>query len=304
MAPAKLKGVVVPTITPFRQDGELDEESLPPYLNFLSGVVHGLSVCAVYGSGILMSPDQRRRVAEMAVDVAADRIPVSVFVGAADTQTAVDLAQHAQRVGASAVSCVQPFYYRQVEEALYHHFKAIVEAVDLPVYAYDSPLYAGNQISLKLLDRLAEAGLAGVISGAATFGLEHLWSLLRNISKEGFDVWSIRDGLALPAMMMGAVGFESGVANFFPELVIEMHEAITERNYDEAAQLQQRALRLRDISHALGRNIPTLHALIALRGFETGVPKRPFYPLTGDEIARLRDDLRGLNFPIPLNLEA
>jgi dihydrodipicolinate synthase/N-acetylneuraminate lyase len=250
-----------------------------------------------------MRPDQRKRVAEIALDIVSARIPVSVFVGAADTQTGVELARHAEKAGADAVSCVQPFYYRQVDEAIYQHFRAIIDAVDLPVYAYDSPLYAGNRISVEVLSRLADAGLAGVITGAATYGIEHLWSLLRQVSREGFDVLSIRDGLALPAMMMGAVGFESGVANFFPELMIDLYQAIREQDYEKATELQNRTLLLRDISHKLGRNIPTLHALIALRGFVTGVPKKPFFPLSQDEISWLKNELRLLSLSVPLNLE-
>jgi len=119
-------------------------------------------------------------------------------IGAA---TAVELARHAEQAGADAISCVQPIYYRQVDEAIYRHYKALLDAVGIPVYAYDSPVYAGNSLSIPVLKRLAEARMAGAISGAASLGTEHLWLLRREITQPGFDIWSIRDGLALDAMM-------------------------------------------------------------------------------------------------------
>lgn len=295
-----LNGVVVPTITPFKENGEIYEAALEPYIDFIAGQVNAITVCAIYGAGILMRPEQRMRVAEIAIQIVKQRIPVAVFVGAADTDTAVRLARHAEEAGASAITCVAPFYYKQVDEALFRHFHAICQEVNLPVYAYDSPVFAGNTLSIHLLTRLAENGLAGVITGAASYGIEHIWSVLKAIPRDQFDVLSIRDGLALPALMNGAVGFESGVANFYPELVMDFYRAVHEGRFNDATILQDRMLRLRDISHGLGRNIPTLHAMIAMRGFKTGVPKRPFFLLSEEEVELLRDQLESLDFPTPL----
>jgi 4-hydroxy-tetrahydrodipicolinate synthase len=300
MPTTRLKGVVVPCITPFRPDGEIDEPALRAYIDFLADRVNGICCCAIYGSGILMDVVKRQRVAEIVMETGKGRTDISVFVGAADTDTSVTLAQHAQKIGAQAISCVAPFYYRQVDEALYRHYRALIEATDLPVYVYDST-YAGNQVSLQVLDRLADAGLAGVITGAVTYGIDHLWEIQRHVSRTDFDVLSIRDGLALPALMGGAVGFESGVANYFPEIAMELYQAVVEKNYELAALLQRRMLELRDVSHGLGRNIPTLHALIKMRGLETGFPKRPFFLLSDDEVEGLKAGLAKLDFATPLD---
>ncbi len=299
MEKKSIQGFAVPCITPFHPDGEVNLPALENYLDFLAQHVPIISVCAIYGSGILMRPEQRELVARTAVEVAGDRTAISVFVGAADTDTAVRLARHAGSIGAVAVSCVAPFYYKQVDEAIFQHFAAIVRSAEIPVYAYDSPIFAGNLLSMNVLARLSQAGLAGVITGAATYGIEHLWMIMRAIKTAGFSVWSIRDGLALPAMMMGARGFETGVGNFFPELVKEFYHAIQNKDYDQAGVLQNRMLSLRDISHALGRNIPTLHALIRMRGPETGVPRLPFLPLSEVDTASLRRQLAALDFPVP-----
>lgn len=300
MTNLRLKGVVVPCITPFRFDGSVDEPALRAYIDFLAGKVGGICCCAIYGSGILMGVEERRRVAEIVMEVGRGRSDISVFVGAADTDTSVTLAKHAQKIGAQAISCVAPFYYRQTDEAIFRHFRALIGAVEIPVYVYDST-YAGNPVSASLLDRLAAAGLAGVITGAVTYGIDHLWEVRRQVSRPDFDVWSIRDGLALPALMGGAVGFESGVANYFPEIAMELYRAVMEKNYEQAALLQNRMLQLRDVSHGLGRNIPTLHALIRLRGLETGFPKRPFFLLSDDEVQGLKEGLGKLDFATPLN---
>lgn len=297
-----LNGVVVPCITPFQPSGNIDDKALEIYVNYLAQHVPCVSVCAIYGSGILMRVEQRKRVAEIALKTVANKAKISVFVGSTDTDRAVELAVHAQAIGAHAVSCVAPIYYRQVDEAIYLHYHELIKAVDIPVYAYDSPVYAGNKLSPNVLERLAKAGLGGIISGAATYGIEHLWSILRNSKLQKTDIWSIRDGIALPAMMMGAVGFESGVANFWPEIVMEFYGAIRSGEYEVASRLQEKILRLRDISHLLGKNIPTLHALIQMRGLEVGYPKRPFYLLSKEEVKNLKVQLRELDFQTPMNL--
>ena len=302
MSDNKFKGVIVPTITPFDENGEILEDAFQAYLSFFIGKVHGISIGAIYGSGMLMRMDQRKRLAEIAIEVTSGALPVSVFVGFPDTDNAVDLCRHAEKIGASAISCVQPIYYKQVDEAIYKHYKALIEAVDIPVFAYDSPVFAGNNISLSNLERLAEAGLAGIISGQATYGIDHVWTILRTINKPGFDVFSIRDGLALPSMMMGAIGFETGVGNFYPELVVELYNTILEKNHDHASILQNRVLKLRDLSHGFGKNIPTLHALIEMRGLRTGFPRRPFFSLSSDEKNKLRNGLKNVGFNLPLNL--
>jgi dihydrodipicolinate synthase/N-acetylneuraminate lyase len=103
----------------------------------------------------------------------------------------------------------------------------------------------------------------------------------------------------LPALMMGSPAFESGVANFFPELVMQFYTTAARGQYAEAIQLQEQMLQLRDISHLLGRNIPTLHALIQMRGIETRFPKRPFFALSDQDIQLLGERLRALPFPLP-----
>lgn len=304
MANNGLNGVIAPCLTPFYEDGEVNEAALELIIEFLADKVDGISVCAIYGSGILMRPEQRQRVAEIAVKVIKRRCKLSVFVGAPDTDTSLLLTTHAQKIGADAITCVEPIYYKQVDDALFLHFKTLIDATDLPVYLYDSPEFAGNFVTIDLLQRLADYGLKGAITGAAIQGIEYIWTVMRRIAHDNFDVISIRDGLALPAMMNGAVGFESGVANFFPELTKAFHELIIQGNYKEAMVLQNRLHRLRDVSHGFGRNVPTLHALVSMRGLETGVPKKPFYLLSDDEVEKLWEDLNTLDFDLPLEKTA
>ena len=296
-----IEGVFAPCITPFKPNGDIQENSLESIIDFLADKIHGISVCAIYGSGILMQQKQRERVTEIAYNVINNRCKLSVFVGAPDTDTSVALARHAQSIGADAITCVAPIYYKQVDEALFRHFKFLIDSVDMPVYLYDSPAYAGNYVSLDVLKRLAESGLKGAVTGAAVQGIEYIWECIRRIEDENFEIVSIRDGLALPAMMAGAKGFESGVANYFPELTMNFYDLVMQGKYREATILQDQMLRLRDISHGFGRNIPTLHALVKMRGMDTGLPKKPFYSLSEVETLKLGSDIRSLEFETPLN---
>ena len=98
-------------------------------------------------------------------------------------------------------------------------------------------------------------------------------------------------------MMLGCPAFESGVANYCPELAVKLYRAVANGEYPVAVQVQDQLLRLRDISHQLGRNIPSLHALIEMRGLRTGFPKRPFFKLSDAEIEQIWRQIQALDFP-------
>jgi len=107
-----LTGVIPPMITPFDSDGEVDENALIDLINFLIKHVHGLFICGTYGSGPLMKPEQRKKVAEIVTQQIDNKISVIVHVGSTNTKTAVDLAKHAESVGSSHISSVPPYYYK------------------------------------------------------------------------------------------------------------------------------------------------------------------------------------------------
>ena len=150
----RFQGVIAVVLTPFDKKENIDYSALERLIEFmLSKGIHGLFPCGSFSLGPLMSPGERKKVLEFTVKVNRNRVPIIAQIGAINTQTAVELACHAQSLEVDAIASIPPFYIPTDEEAIYAHFKDIIEAVDIPVYAYNN-LWTGRIISPELLKRL------------------------------------------------------------------------------------------------------------------------------------------------------
>jgi len=223
-----------------------------------------------------MSLAERKRVLEIVIDQVQGRIPIVAHVGTTDTASTVELAQHAESVGTAAVGAVPAFYYRHTEDAIFEHYCAVTEAVSIPVYAYDNPKASGNAISPRLLARLADIGIWGIKD--SSFSISSFINKQRAVGQRDFDFVIGTESLFLPAFVMGARACVAGLANTFPELMAELWKAASEGDLGKARTLQYRVLRVRDILH-MGPTIPTVHAVLEVRGIDVGQPRAPFRPL-------------------------
>ena len=158
----RIAGIIPPLLTAFDKKGAFDEKAQREIVSFLADKVQGFYPCGTYGSGPLMSVEERKRVAEVVIDEAAGRVPVILHVGGPTTQFAVELAQHAEKAGAIAVASVPPIYYGFKEPEVERHFQALVDAVNVPVLVYNNPKTTGVSISAGFLNRLAKLGVRGV----------------------------------------------------------------------------------------------------------------------------------------------
>jgi len=286
-----VQGIYPPVLTPFDESGALDERRLRTLAEFWAGHVHGMYVCGSYGSGPLMSPEERERVFEVLAETVGDRVGLIAHVGAIDTQTTLRLARHAEQHGAQAVAAVPPYYYTHNEAAICAHFEALLQAVSIPVYAYDNPKATGNPLSPALLDRLAELGLAGLKD--SSFDISKLYMAMRVVRKPGFDFVIGSESLMLPAFVMGVRGCIAGLANPFPEVMRRFYEAAATGTPEDASRWQARVLKLWDLMH-IDPSVSCAYALLSLRGFDAGFPRRPLLPLDAETMRRSREGLQAL----------
>ena len=151
----KLKGVIPPMITPFQEDGTLDEKSLIHLVEYLSERVDGLFICG--------SIEERKRVAEIVKKYARKDLTIVVHTGTTNTIETIELTRHARDIGCDAASSVGPYYYKYQDIDLYHYYADILkETGDFPFYVYHNPGFQGYKTSLKVLKDLKELGLHGV----------------------------------------------------------------------------------------------------------------------------------------------
>jgi len=284
----RIRGVIPPLTTPFTEAGEVYEEGLRRLLEFqIERGIHGVFLCGTYGSGPLMSVKQRKKVVEIAVDQIKRRVAIITHVGSTSTADAVELARHSESLGVDAVAAVPPYYYRHDEGTILEYYKELINAVELPVYAYNIPKASGFTITPSLLAELADMGLKGIKDSGLNL-VEFTHYIIRLREHKDFNFIIGTEALLLPAMMLGANGCVSGLANVFPELVVELYDSILKRDYQKAVELQLRVNEARMLLHIARSGNAACYALLRERGIDVGVPKRPILPVTDEELTQMK----------------
>lgn len=269
----RISGIIPPLLTAFDKTGAFDEKAQRDIVSFLVDKVQGFYPCGTYGAGPLMSVDERKRVAEVVIDEVNGRVPVILHVGGPTTRFAVDLAKHAEKAGAVAVASVPPIYYGFKEPEVERHFKALVEAVDIPVFVYNNPKTTGVSISAEFLNRLAKLGVRGVKD--SSFDIMVFYNYLWKVEREDFIPVIGTEALILPGVGMGAFASVSGLANAIPEPVVELYEAVKADDMANARPMQRRVSAMRDVMH-LAPTLPMIQAILGKRGVNAGYPRLPF----------------------------
>ena len=231
----ELSGIIPPLTTPFTPAGDVYEAGLRDLVEFqIAGGSHGLFICGTYGSGPIMTLEERKQVHELVIDQAKGRITIVAHVGTASTSQSVELARHAEAAGADYVASISPFYHRHDERTIVEFFRELVAAVDIPVYVYNNPKASGVEIAPSLLRRLADVGVRGIKdSGFSYINFAHfVLEMAGDYPDFRFIVGT--EGIALPAFMAGAKGCVSGLANAFPELMVKPVGRIRRRGLRES----------------------------------------------------------------------
>ena len=287
----KIGGIIPPMLTAFDKEGDFDEGAQREIVSFLVDKVHGLYPCGTYGSGVLMNVEERKKVAEVIIDEVGGRIPVIMHVGGASTRSVVELAEHAEKAGATAVAAVPPIYYGFKEPEVERHFKSLVDAVSIPVLIYNNPKTTGVSISAPFLNQLAQIGLSGVKD--SSFDIMVFYNYLRTVKKEGFIPIVGTEALLLPAVAMGGHGSVSGLANALPEPVVDLFNSVKQGDMEKAVPLQSKVSAMRDIMH-YGPTLPMIQAVLRRRGINAGYPRLPFVLPDGQLVNKAIADFKAM----------
>jgi 4-hydroxy-tetrahydrodipicolinate synthase len=239
-----IKGSIPALITPMR-DGKVDERA---FRNLVAWQIEqgsdGLVPCGTTGESPTLSHEEHRRVVEICVDETNGRVPVIAGAGSNSTAEAVELVQHAKKVGANAVLCATGYYNKPSQEGLYRHYAALAEAVDIPILLYNIPGRAIVDISVETMGRLAKiANIVGVKDATA-----NLARPIRERAACGKD-WRLisgEDATTLGYMVQGGHGCISVTANVAPKLCAEFQNACLKGAWARALQLQERLMPLHD----------------------------------------------------------
>ena len=287
------RGIYVPMVTSFTSGSGIYERGVENVVQYLydSGI-NGIWLLGSYGSFPLLSEEERRQVAKVAVDRAKKLgMNVIVNVGALYTDMAVRLARHAQEVGAHAVASVVPFYYstsHYSKRNFLHYFQAIVDSVTLPVFFYNNEKATGFKPDLQFLQQILEIGIQGFKSKGDYHEMFEQIGLIKNSSTSKVYL-SGSTGVHLQGHLLGADGVTSGVALAVPRLVLKLQKALEDHAISEAIRLQNLVLKVRAIlGRYVGRAVGC-YDIMQEKGIDVGTCRSPWLrmkPGQADEVIR------------------
>jgi 4-hydroxy-tetrahydrodipicolinate synthase len=243
-AKTNFRGSLTALVTPFK-NGALDEVGLRDLVNWqIEQGSHGLVPVGTTGESPTLSHEEHNKVTEWCVEEAKGRVPVIAGAGSNSTREAVALAKHAEKAGADAVLVVTPYYNKPTQEGMYHHFKAVNDAIGIPIIIYNIPPRSVVDLSVETMTRLFELkNIAGVKD--ATANLARV-SQQRHAMGPDFIQLSGEDMTALAYMAAGGHGCISVVANVAPKPCAELMSAVMKGDYAAALKIQDRLTPLHD----------------------------------------------------------
>jgi 4-hydroxy-tetrahydrodipicolinate synthase len=258
----RLRGSITALVTPFR-DGAVDEEAFRSHIDWqIENGTHGLVPVGTTGESPTLTHREHERVVEVCVEQARGRVPVIAGAGSNSTAEAVAFSRHAEAVGADAVLIVTPYYNKPTQEGLYRHFKAINDAIGLPILIYNIPGRSVIDMSVDTMARLFELkNIVGVKDATANVARV---SLQRQAMGPDFVQLSGEDATALGFMAHGGHGCISVTSNVAPRLCSEMQEACLAGDYGAALRVQDRLMPLHTALFVETNPAPAKFALSAL----------------------------------------
>ena len=273
-----ITGSIVALVTPMHDDGRIDFDALRRLLDWhIAEGTQCVCVVGTTGESPTVSVAEHGEVVRVAVEHVRGRIPVMAGTGANSTAEAIELSRHALKVGADCTLSVVPYYNKPSQEGIYQHFKAIAEAVDIPMVLYNVPSRTVADMSVETTMRLAQVpGVVG-IKDASNSVERACWLIKR--APAGFSVYSGDDGTAVALMLLGGQGHVSVTANVAPRAMRSLCDAALAGNTREAARLQLQLLPLHQALFTEPSPAPTKWALHRLGHCGAGA-RLPITPLS------------------------
>ena len=237
-----LHGSLTALITPFR-DGGVDEKAFQELVDWqIKEGTDGLVPCGTTGESPTLSHEEHHRVVELCIEAAGGRVPVVAGTGSNSTEEAISLTRHAKQAGADAALVVMPYYNKPTAEGQYRHFKAIHDAVDIPIVIYNIPGRSVVDMSVETMARLAKLpNIVGVKDATADLVRPMLTRLA--IGAE-FRQLSGEDATVVPFLAQGGHGCISVTSNVAPRQCAELHDAWAKRDLDTVMAINERLMPL------------------------------------------------------------
>jgi 4-hydroxy-tetrahydrodipicolinate synthase len=289
MTTSTLRGCGTAMVTPFARDGSVDERALRKLVDWqIDEGIHFLVPCGSTGEAATLTPAEHRRVVEIVVEQARGRVPICAGAGSNDTRRAVALSQEMKAAGATHLLHVTPMYNKPPQRGLIAHFRAIAEAVDLPIVLYNVPGRTGGNMEARTTLELAK--VANVVAVKEASGnLTQIGDIVQGRSS-GFTVLSGDDSLTLAVMAAGGEGVISVISNATPRAMAQLTDRMMAGDVAGAREIHARLWSWMQTAFIESNPIPVKRAL-NLMGRIENVLRLPLVPLADTHDVAVRASL-------------
>ena len=280
------RGAFVAIVTPFI-DGQLDEQGLVDLIEFhIENGTHGIVPCGTTGESATMTHEEHHRVVALTVKTVNGRVPVVAGSGSNSTAEAIDLTRNAKDTGVDGVLMVSPYYNKPSQEGLYHHYKAVAEAVDIPIILYNVPSRTSSNILPQTVARLAEIdNIVGIKE--ATGDLNQISQVIR-LCPHDFSVLSGDDFTSMPTVLVGGTGVISVTSNVAPRDMAQMMDAALAGDLAKANELHYKLFPLMQAMFYDSNPVPAKKSLELMGKIKSGTPRLPLYSMNDETLTRLK----------------
>lgn len=288
----KLFGVISAMTTPFDKNGEVQLDLVREHTKFLiSKGVHGLYPLGTTGEMFRVSLPERKLIAEEVVKAANGRVNVFIHVGAMLEEDSIELANHAQDIGADGIGVVTPAFFNANDKEIEEYFVKVANSVsdNFPVYLYGIPQCASNDLSVEVTESVQKR-CKNVVGVKYSYPDLQLMNNFLSVNNHKFSVVPGTDQLFLPTLAMGCDGVISGVSSAFPEPFVEIYNAF-QLNDIKKARKYQRIANVICKELLAGANMSYFKEALKYRGIDGGYVKAPQLNIEGEELQNLHQKL-------------
>lgn len=272
-------GAGVAIITPFNEDGSINFEAFGRIIeDQIAGSTDAIIVCGTTGESSTMTDEEHIATIKYCVDKVAGRVPVIAGTGSNCTREAINISKKAEEVGADGLLCVTPYYNKCTQDGLYQYYKAISDAVNIPIIMYNIPGRTGTTIQPETAIRIAKE-VENVVAIKEASGNISAVAKLASMADGCIDIYSGNDDQVLPLLSLGGKGVISVWSNVAPKKVHDMVTSFLDGDIETATKLQLEAIDLIDALFCEVNPIPVKAAMNML-GYEAGIVRAPLTELT------------------------
>ena len=289
---SNLRGCGTALVTPFNEDGSIDDGALRDFVEFqISEGIDFLVPCGTTGESVTLSFDEQVHVVEEVHKAARGRVPVVAGAGGNNTTNVIKLARTFEAIGVEGLLSVTPYYNKPIQEGLFQHFKAIAEATRLPIILYNVPPRTNVNMLPDTVVRLS--GIQNIIGVKEASGdISQIAEIITRVP-QSFKVFSGDDSITLPLVSLGGVGLISVASNEAPRQMTALTRACLENNWDEARRLNRALMPLMKVNFIETSPGP-VKAALAMMGKITESYRLPIVPVRPETKDKLRTILSEL----------